>query len=89
MLETRAAIRWNNDKIRLFFVPFRNNFLLLRERTRPIASAIRLRRVCIVEYESRIRDRPGRLVRNFRQNNPFRSNERISQDFLSKRSYQK
>lgn len=45
MLETRAAIRWNNDKIRLFFVPFRNNFLLLRERTRPIASAIRLRRV--------------------------------------------
>lgn len=31
ILETRAAIfRWNNDKIRLFFVPFRNNFFITR-----------------------------------------------------------
>lgn len=60
---------------------------LLRERTWPIVSAIRLRRVCIVEYESRIRDYDRSSRGLYEISTRIILVGRISKNFFSNRSY--
>lgn len=60
---------------------------LLRERTWPIVSAIRLRRVCIVEYESRIRDYDRSSRGLYEISTRIILVARISDNFFSNRSY--